>query len=79
MEARRIPSPDTRDPLSRVLSRVELCTLAIQEAHYELEQPQTPDGKADLLIAVEALTYEVLDLLQTTKTYVWGDDPDEEV
>jgi hypothetical protein len=65
-------------PLDRILDRVSLCTLVIQEAHEELELPETADGKADLLIAVEALTYEALDLLQTTKRYVWGEEPTEE-
>jgi hypothetical protein len=67
-----------RTPIRRTLDRVELCTLAIKEAHYELEDPETPDDKADLLIAVEALTYEILDLLQTTKRYVWGEEEEEE-
>lgn len=65
-------------PLDRILDRVSLCTLVIQEVHEELESPETADDKADILIAVEALTYEVLDLLQTTKRYVWGDEETEE-
>lgn len=59
-------------PLEKALSRLELCTYAIQEVHYELEKPISPDAKADLLIAVEALAYEAIDLLETTKYYVWG-------
>ncbi len=69
---------DQRTPIRRILDRVELCVEVIQEAHLELEQPTDPDEKADLLIAVEALTYEVLDLLQTTKTYVWGPESNPE-
>jgi hypothetical protein len=79
MEARDIPSPDTRDSLSRALNRLELCTFAIQEIHEELDEPQTPDSKADLLLAVEALVFDALHLLQTTKKFVWGDDPDSNI
>lgn len=68
---------DTRDPLRRALDRIELVTYAIKEAHYEIEPPQDPESKADLLLAVEALTLEAVDLLETTKIYVWGQpDPD---
>jgi hypothetical protein len=67
-----------RTPIRRTLDRVELCLLAIKEAHLELEEPETADDKADLLIAVEALTYETLDFLQTTKRYVWGPEQEEE-
>jgi hypothetical protein len=69
------------DPNRRVVSNIELCIEAIKQAHYELEEPLNADQKADLLIAVEALTYEALDLLDTTKEYVWGDleeDPEQE-
>lgn len=78
MESYSISSPDTRDPLRRALERIELCTYAIQEAHYEVEQPHDPERKADLLIAVEALAFEAMDLLQTTKLFVWGPEPDED-
>ena len=78
METPKVPSPDTRDPLKKVLDRLQLCTYAIQEAHYELEKPETPDDKADLLIAVEALAYEAIDLLETTKFYVWGPEESED-
>ena len=71
-------STDTRDPLRRALERIELCTYAIKEAHYEIEQPTDPEQKADLLLAVEALTLEAVDLLQTTKLFVWGYEQDEE-
>lgn len=62
----------SREPLEAALERLTLCTLTVQQAHYELEPPQDPEHKADLLLAVEGLTYEVLDLLKTTKAYVWG-------
>lgn len=69
---------DTRDPLQRALERIELCTYAIQEAHFEVEPPNDPEHKADLLIAVEALALEAMDLLHTTRVYVWGNDDDVE-
>ena len=78
MEPYRILTPDARDPLQRALDRIELCTYAIQEAHYEVEPPEDPEHKADLLIAVENLAFEAIDLLQTTKLFVWGHSEDEE-
>lgn len=78
MESYSVSTPDTRDPLRRALERIELCTFAIQEAHYEVEQPQDPERKADLLIAVENLAFEAMDLLQTTKLFVWGPEPEDE-
>jgi hypothetical protein len=78
MEPYKILTPDARDPLQRALERIELCTYAIQEAHYEVEPPQDPEHKADLLIAVENLAFEAIDLLQTTKLFVWGASEDEE-
>ena len=79
MEPYRILTPDARDPLQRALDRIELCTYAIQEAHYEVEPPEDPEHKADLLLATENLTYEVLDLLQTVKYYAWGPDHEKEL
>lgn len=37
-----------------------------------------PEHKADLLLATENLTYEVLDLLRTVKTYAWGPEDEQE-
>ena len=71
-------STDMRDPLRRALERIELCTYAIKEAHYEIEPPEDAEAKADLLLAVEALTLEAVDLLQTTKLFVWGREEDED-
>jgi hypothetical protein len=76
MEPHSIPKPDTRDAIRRALDRIELCTYAIQEAHYEVEAPTDPELKADLLLAVEGLAYEALDLLNTTKVFVWGPTDD---
>ncbi len=66
-----------REPIEAALERLTLCTLTVQQAHYELEPPNDPEHKADLLLAVEGLTYEVLDLLKTTKSYVWGPEDQE--
>jgi hypothetical protein len=77
-----------RDPLSTpvdvALRRLQLCAYAVQEIHTEVQQPTDPEHKADLLLATENLTYEVLDLLKTVKFYAWGpesqfQDEDEEV
>lgn len=78
MEPYRILTPDARDPLRRALDRIELCTYAIQQAHYEVEPPEDADTKADLLIAVETLALEALDLLQTTRLFVWGQPEDKD-
>jgi len=59
------------------LRRLELCNYAIQEIHTELQRPADPEQKADLLVSSENLAFEVLDLLQTVRTYTWGvNDPD---
>ena len=72
-----------RDPLSTpvdvALRRLQLCAYAVQEIHTEVEQPSDPDHKADLLLATENLTYEVLDLLKTVKYYAWGPEVEEEL
>jgi len=73
-----IPSPDSRDALKKALNRLELCRFAIQEAHYEIENPSNPEHKADLLLAVEALTFEAIDLLHTAKLYAWGPEEEDE-
>jgi hypothetical protein len=58
----------------RLLERLQLCSLVVQEVHLHLEKPQDPEKKADILLAVEDLTGEILDLLKTTKLYVWGSE-----
>lgn len=44
----------------------------------EVQAPTDPEQKADLLLATENLTYEVLDLLKTVKHYAWGPEPEED-
>lgn len=72
------PQQDNRTDLERALDRLNLCIYAIQETHYEIEVPEDPDHKADLLIAAESLTQEAIDLLMTVRTYVWGVDLEED-
>jgi hypothetical protein len=64
--------------LDVALRRLELCTYAVQEIHIELNQPQDPDSKADLILATEKLVAETVDLYQTVRVYVWGEDEPEE-
>jgi hypothetical protein len=64
-------------PIDIALRRLELCAYAVQEVHTEVEAPTDPEHKADLLLATENLTYEVLDLLKTVKLYAWGPDPED--
>jgi hypothetical protein len=72
----------TQDPLATpidvALRRLHLCAYAVQEVHTEVEKPTDPEHKADLLLATENLTYEVLDLLKTVKYYAWGPELEEE-
>jgi hypothetical protein len=63
-------------PIDIALRRLELCAYAVQEVHTEVEAPTDPEHKADLLLATENLTYEVLDLLKTVKYYAWGPEPE---
>lgn len=72
------PQPDTRSPLQRALERLTLCQYAVQETHYELDSPTDPEHKADLLLATEALTIEVVDLLHTVRKMAWGPSYDQE-
>ena len=68
------PGAPLDPPLEVALRRLQLCSYALQEIHVEVEQPEDPEAKADLLIAAENVAYEALDLLQTVKGYVWGRD-----
>lgn len=72
MSAEKLPS----SLLPVTLRRLELCTYALQEIHLELEEPETPDQKADLILATERLVAETVDLYQTVRHYVWGPDED---
>lgn len=74
MPAEKLPN----SLLPATLRRLELCTYALQEIHIELEEPQTPDQKADLILATERLVAETVDLYQTVRLYVWGPDEDSE-
>jgi hypothetical protein len=64
--------------LDIALRRLDLCTYAIQEIHTELEQPEDPESKADLILATEKLVAEIVDLYQTVKLYVWGDEEEDD-
>jgi hypothetical protein len=77
MPAERLPQPQIT-PLATALRRLELCAYAVQEIHMELDAPQDPDSKADLILATEKLVSETFDLYQTVRTYVWGDEEQEE-
>lgn len=70
MSAERLPI----DLLPATLRRLELCTYAVQEIHSQLEAPDNPESKADLILATEKLVAETVDLYQTVRYYVWGDE-----
>jgi hypothetical protein len=74
MPGERLPQTS----LDTALRRLDLCTYAIQEIHTELEHPQDPDSKADLILATEKLVGEIIDLYQTVKVYVWGQPEEDE-
>jgi hypothetical protein len=64
--------------LQVALRRLELCAYAVQEIHLEIDQPQDPEAKADLILATEKLVAETVDLYQTVRHYVWGPEEDPE-
>lgn len=74
MPAQKMP----QSPLDTALRRLDLCTYAIQEIHIELDQPQDPESKADLILATEKLVAETVDLYQTVRLYVWGPDTEDD-
>jgi len=74
MASERLPNVS----IATALRRLELCAYAVQEIHTELDQPQDPDAKADLIIATEKLVGEVIDLYGTVRRYVWGEANDDE-
>lgn len=67
-------SLERQTKLEIALRRLELCNYAIQEIHAELEAPEDPEAKADLLLSTETVAFEVLDLVNTVRGYVWGDE-----
>jgi hypothetical protein len=75
MTAQRYP---ISTPIDVALRRLELCRYAVEEVHMEVDAPTDPEHKADLLLATENLTYEVLDLLRTVKLYAWGPESEEQ-
>ena len=72
MPAERLPQTS----LETALRRLELCSYAVQELHMQLEQPENPERKADLILATEQLVGETLDLYKTVRYYVWGQEED---
>jgi hypothetical protein len=75
MAAERYPV----DILATTLRRLELCTYAVQEIHTQLEQPTNPESKADLILQTEKLVSETVDLYQTVRLYVWGEEQEYEL
>lgn len=69
MASERLPSPS----LKTALRRLDLCAYAVQEIHMELQEPQDPEAKADLILATEKLVGETIDLYATVRRYVWGE------
>ncbi len=69
---------DRQQQLEITIERLNLCSDVVQTIRKELEEPKTPDEKADLLIAVEQLQLDVFRLVTITKDLVWGEEPTEE-
>lgn len=74
MSAERLPISS----LPVTLRRLELCTYALQEIHSQLDEPESPEEKADLILATERMVAETIDLYQTVRRYVWGPEDEEE-
>lgn len=70
MASERLPQAS----IETALRRLELCTYAVQEIHTELEEPQDPESKADLILATERLVAETVDFYATVRRYVWGEE-----
>ena len=69
---------ERQQQLEITIERLNLCSDVVQTIRKELEEPKTPDEKADLLIAVEQLQLDVFRLVTITKDLVWGEEPTEE-
>jgi hypothetical protein len=69
---------DRQQQLEITIERLNLCSDVVQTIRKELEEPKTPDEKADLLIAVEQLQLDVFRLVTITKDLVWGEELTEE-
>jgi hypothetical protein len=69
---------ERQQQLEIIIERINLCSDVVQTIRKELEEPKTPDEKADLLIAVEQLQLDVFRLVTITKDLVWGEEPTEE-
>ncbi len=76
MPAERMPQANS--PLATALRLLENSSYAVQEIHMELDQPQDPEQKADLILATEKLVAETFDLYQTVRLYVWGEEEEAE-
>ena len=74
MPAERLPQVS----MKTALRRLDLCAYAVQEIHTELNQPQDPEAKADLILATEKLVAETIDLYATVRRYVWGEEEEHE-
>ena len=74
MASERLPQAS----IETALRRLELCTYAVQEIHTELEDPQDPEAKADLILATERLVAETVDFYATVRRYVWGEAEDQD-
>ncbi len=65
--------------LDAALRRLELCAYAVEEIHLQLDPPTNPEAKADLILATEKLVAETIDLYQTVRYYVWGEEQEYEI
>jgi len=70
MASERLPATS----LETALRRLELCAYAVQEIHVQLDEPNTAESKADLILATEKLVGETLDLYKTVRFFVWGEE-----
>lgn len=73
MPAEKLPT----SALDITLRRLELCAYAVQEIHMQLQPPLQPEEKADLILSMEKLMAESIDLYQTIRYYVWGEEDED--
>lgn len=74
MASERMPQAS----IETALRRLELCAYAIQEIHTELDEPDDPEAKADLILATERLVSETIDFYATVRRYVWGETEEQD-
>lgn len=57
--------------LTALVRQANLCTDVVEQIHMDLQDPGTPDKRADILIATEHLAEAVVGLLAEVRAMAW--------